>query len=86
LGAALKARGKGAFVFGEAAPRLNRELESWLPVRSFRGLDEAFEDVLKHAVSGDVVLLSPACSSFDQYESYVQRGDHFKNLVKELSG
>ncbi len=86
LGAALKARGKGAFVFGEAAPRLSRELESWLPVRSFRGLDEAFEDVLKHAVSGDVVLLSPACSSFDQYESYVQRGDHFKNLVKELSG
>jgi UDP-N-acetylmuramoylalanine--D-glutamate ligase len=86
LGAALKARGKGAFVFGEAAPRLDQVLRSWLPVRSFSDLEEAFGSVLKHAVSGDVVLLSPACSSFDQYESYAQRGDHFKLLVKELSG
>jgi UDP-N-acetylmuramoylalanine--D-glutamate ligase len=85
LGAALKARGKGAFVFGEAAPRLGRELKSWLPVRSFSDLNEAFADVLEHAVSGDVVLLSPACSSFDQYESYAQRGEHFKRLARELS-
>jgi UDP-N-acetylmuramoylalanine--D-glutamate ligase len=86
LGAALKARGKGAFVFGEAAPRLEQELERWVSVHSHADLQGAFEDVLKHAVSGDVVLLSPACSSFDQYESYAQRGDHFKHLVKELSG
>jgi UDP-N-acetylmuramoylalanine--D-glutamate ligase len=85
LGAALKARGKGAFVFGEAAPRLSRELKNWLPVRSFSDLNEAFADVLEHAVSGDVVLLSPACSSFDQYESYAQRGEHFKRLARELS-
>ena len=85
LGAALKARGRGAFLFGEAAPRLNQELKGWLPVRSFSDLEEAFRDVLERAVSGDVVLLSPACSSFDQYESYAQRGDHFKRLVMELS-
>jgi UDP-N-acetylmuramoylalanine--D-glutamate ligase len=86
LGAALKARGKGAFVFGEAATRLDRELGKWLPVRSFSGLEEAFASAVKHADSGDAVLLSPACSSFDQYESYAQRGDHFKRLVKELGG
>jgi UDP-N-acetylmuramoylalanine--D-glutamate ligase len=86
LGAALKTKGKGAFVFGEAAPRLEQELARWVPVQSYADLREALEGVLKHAVSGDVVLLSPACSSFDQYESYAQRGDHFKRLVKELSG
>jgi UDP-N-acetylmuramoylalanine--D-glutamate ligase len=86
LGEALRASGKGAFVFGEAAPRLYQELEGWLPTRSFADLEAALNDVMKVAVSGDVVLLSPACSSFDQYESYAQRGDHFKRLVMELSG
>ena len=77
--------GKGAFAFGEAAPRIHEELKGWLPTRSFPDLPAAFEEVLAQAVSGDVVLLSPACSSFDQYESYAQRGDHFKRLVRELS-
>jgi len=36
------------------------------------------------ARSGDVVLLSPATSSFDQYENYKARGDHFRRLVLEL--
>ena len=85
LGEALKACGKGAFAFGEAAPRIQEELKGWLPTRPFPDLPAAFEEVLAQAVSGDVVLLSPACSSFDQYESYAQRGDHFKRLVRELS-
>jgi UDP-N-acetylmuramoylalanine--D-glutamate ligase len=86
VGQALQAKGKGAFVFGEAAPRIYQELKTWLPTQSFTDLEAAFEDVLKHAVAGDVVLLSPACSSFDQYESYAQRGEHFKRLAMELSG
>lgn len=84
LGEALQASGKGAFVFGEAGPRIHQELEKWLPSRLFGDLESAFEEALNHAVSGDVVLLSPACSSFDQYESYAQRGDHFKHLVMQL--
>jgi UDP-N-acetylmuramoylalanine--D-glutamate ligase len=86
LGEALQARGKGAFVFGEAAPRLYEELKGWLATHSFPDLETAFKDVLKHAHAGDVVLLSPACSSFDQYEGYAQRGDHFKRLVMALKG
>jgi UDP-N-acetylmuramoylalanine--D-glutamate ligase len=86
LGEALKTRGKSAFLFGEAAPRLYQELKEWLPSRSFPDLTAAFEDALGHAVPGDVVLLSPACSSFDQYESYAQRGNHFKRLVMQLDG
>jgi UDP-N-acetylmuramoylalanine--D-glutamate ligase len=86
VGEALESRGKGAFVFGEAAPRICEELKGWLPTHSFPDLEAAFEAALEHGVDGDVMLLSPACSSFDQYESYAQRGDHFKRLVMQLGG
>jgi UDP-N-acetylmuramoylalanine--D-glutamate ligase len=36
------------------------------------------------ACPGDVVVLAPACASFDQYGSYVERGDHFQSLVRSL--
>lgn len=81
---AMKEKGKGVFVFGEAAPRMFEEFSGRVPTLSFPGLEEAFREALLRAAPGDVVLLSPACSSFDQYESYAQRGDHFKGLVKSL--
>ena len=80
----LRERGKEAFVFGEAAPRLLDALAGVLPVRAFGSLDPAFHAAVSAAQSGDVVLLSPACSSFDQYSSYAERGDHFKRLVAQL--
>lgn len=80
----LKAKAKAAFVFGEAASRMYKEFEEWVPTLSLPGLVESFAEALMRAVPGDVVLLSPACSSFDQYESYAQRGDHFKKLVNQL--
>jgi len=85
LGEALKTHGKAAFAFGEAASRIHEELKGWLPVRVFSDLATAFEEALAEAEAGDVVLLSPACSSFDQYDSYAHRGDHFKGLVRALS-
>lgn len=80
----LRPRGKGAFLYGEAAPRLQEELNGQIPAFRYPTLREAFEGAIEKANPGDVVLLSPACSSFDQYESYAQRGDHFKRLVREL--
>ena len=80
----LKHKGKKAFVFGEAAPRLQAALELSVSTQSYPDLGAAFADAMTCAEPGDVVLLSPACSSFDQYSSYVQRGDHFKSLVKGL--
>jgi len=84
LAEAMRAGGKGAFVFGEAAPRIQEALQQATPTRSFKDLEGAFHAAVSQAVEGDVVLLSPACSSFDQYESYARRGDHFKRLADGL--
>lgn len=48
------------------------------------GLEEATKSLFAEASSGDVVLLSPACSSFDEYDNYAERGRHFKNIVEKL--
>lgn len=84
LAESLRKKGKGAFVFGEAAHRIREALEGAVPVWTFEGLEEAFQQAVQQAEAEDVVLLSPACSSFDQYESYAHRGDHFKGLVARL--
>ena len=47
-------------------------------------IQSAVRDAAEHARAGDVVLLSPACSSFDQFRNYAERGKVFKNLVREL--
>lgn len=47
-------------------------------------LDEAIKQAYSISESGDVVLLSPATSSFDQYKNFEERGDHFKELVNKL--
>ena len=81
----LRSKVKGLFLFGEAAPRMVRELSGVVPAHLANDLPEAFGKAVALAETGDVVLLSPACSSFDQYESYARRGDHFKQLVGELT-
>ena len=47
-------------------------------------MPEAVSLARRHASPGDVVSLSPACASFDLYENFMQRGDHFKDLVNKL--
>ncbi len=82
--APLIARGKGIFAFGEAGPRIYGQLGGKVPAGLYPDLGSAFQDAVGRASPGDVVLLSPACASFDQYESYAHRGDHFKKLVAQL--
>jgi len=84
LADSFKVKGKEALVFGEAATRICAELAERIPTKRFNDLPEAFREAVRLAQPGDTVLLSPACSSFDQYESYAQRGDDFKRLVREL--
>lgn len=65
----------------EAAPGY---AESGLEVTTVQTLGEAVRDARDHAVSGDVVTLSPACASFDQFKNFMLRGQAFKALVQAL--
>ena len=82
--APLAARGKRAFAFGEAGPHIYDRLRGKVPAGLYPDLSSAFRHAVESAEPGDVVLLSPACASFDQYRSYAHRGDHFKELVAGL--
>jgi UDP-N-acetylmuramoylalanine--D-glutamate ligase len=67
---------------GEAIPQLERDLGD-LPHDTIRPFDEAVARALELARPGDQVLLSPACASFDQFENFEKRGEHFEALVRE---
>lgn len=47
-------------------------------------MKQALDEACLHAKSGDVILLSPACSSFDQFKNYEERGRIFKDMVHEI--
>ncbi|MCX6547731.1 MAG: UDP-N-acetylmuramoyl-L-alanine--D-glutamate ligase, partial [Acidobacteria bacterium] len=69
---------------GEAIPQLVRDLGD-LPHEVVPGFDAAVQTALDLAQSGDQVLLSPACASFDQFANFEQRGDHFESLIRAWS-
>mgnify|MGYP006275535617 CR=1 FL=1 len=83
LGPVLDALGsvKHAYLIGEARGVLTEALEGRVPVSAFEALDGAVAAARAQAAPGDVVLLSPACASFDQYPDFEARGDHFRRLV-----
>jgi len=74
-----------AYLIGEAAEQLAAELER-VGVRFRRSgtLDCAVADAASSARPGDVVLLSPACASYDQFTDFEQRGEEFRRLVQNL--
>ncbi|MBP9841289.1 MAG: UDP-N-acetylmuramoyl-L-alanine--D-glutamate ligase [Simkaniaceae bacterium] len=72
---------KRVFAIGEAAEKIRRELK--VEVELVGTLERAFEKSLEYAKEGDAILLSPGCSSFDQFENYIERGNTFKRLVEE---
>lgn len=68
--------------FGEAGKRLATSLKENAIV--LNNLDEAVKKAYEISNPGDIVLLSPTTSSFDQYSCFEERGEHFKNLVNKL--
>ncbi|MEN8188563.1 MAG: UDP-N-acetylmuramoyl-L-alanine--D-glutamate ligase [Thermodesulfobacteriota bacterium] len=71
-------------VIGEAADALEKALGDVVETKSAVNLKEALRLAADRGVEGDTVLLSPACSSFDQFTNYQKRGDVFCRLVTEL--
>jgi UDP-N-acetylmuramoylalanine--D-glutamate ligase len=80
----LKERVKIVYTIGSAAEKIERELRGVVKIVPAETLQAAVAKAAKAATVGDVVLLSPACSSFDQFENYEQRGRVFRQLVNEL--
>jgi UDP-N-acetylmuramoylalanine--D-glutamate ligase len=79
-------RVKAVYTIGSAAEKIESQLRGTVPLRSCGTLADAVNAAGKAAHPGDVVLLAPACSSFDQFENYEQRGRVFKELVNERRG
>jgi UDP-N-acetylmuramoylalanine--D-glutamate ligase len=75
---------RAAYTIGEAGPMFARLLEGRVPVRRSEYLAAAVSEAAEAARSGEVVLLSPACASFDQFRDYEARGDAFRALVGAL--
>jgi UDP-N-acetylmuramoylalanine--D-glutamate ligase len=83
LAAPLAERARGAYLIGEAAPEIGAALAgTGVPLHECGDLAAAVAAARAAARPGDVVLLSPACASYDQYRSFEERGDHFRALVE----
>jgi UDP-N-acetylmuramoylalanine--D-glutamate ligase len=73
------------YLIGEAADALASDLAgSGVELRRSGDLEAAVREAARDAVRSEVVLLAPACASFDAYRDYEERGEHFRSLVEEL--
>lgn len=81
-----KANIRGVVLIGETAPILEKELElDAVPVERVEGdMKEIVQTATAMAKPGDVVILSPACASFDMFKDYKDRGNQFTAAVKEI--
>ncbi|MCL4673224.1 MAG: UDP-N-acetylmuramoyl-L-alanine--D-glutamate ligase [Sphingomonadaceae bacterium] len=78
---------KCAYTIGEAGPRFAELLEAaGVPVERSEMLQEATRRAVAAARPGEIVLLSPACASFDQFRDFEVRGAHFRDIVEALTG
>ncbi len=76
---------KTVLLFGEDATAMAASWSGCTQVEQVENLAQAVDRAHRIAVSGDVVLLSPACASFDQFSGYAERGDTFRELVGALT-
>lgn len=79
---ALRERGRAVVVLGEAAELIARAVGNALPIVRAASMEEAVAAAATLAQTGDAVLLSPACSSFDMFRDYKHRGDVFVEAVR----
>ncbi|MGV3512468.1 MAG: UDP-N-acetylmuramoyl-L-alanine--D-glutamate ligase [Novosphingobium sp.] len=73
-----------AYTIGEAGPMFADILESVMPVTRSEMMCDAVRQAMEAAQPGDVIMLSPACASFDQFRDFEARGDSFRQIVEAL--
>ncbi len=81
----LRQRARRVILIGAAAEKIASDLGVGLPLLQAGTLGRAVQAAIEQARPGDVVLLAPACSSFDQFENYEHRGRIFKQLVQDFA-
>jgi UDP-N-acetylmuramoylalanine--D-glutamate ligase len=79
-----RGRVEALLTIGEDAPRIEQELGDLVPTTSCKDLTRACAEARRIARSGCVVLLSPACASYDQFKNFEDRGERFKEMVRRI--
>jgi len=82
---AIRSKARGVYLIGETADRIGQEWKDLAPLYRCNSLEEAIRLAYAKATKGDVVVLSPGCSSFDMFENYEKRGESFIATVKTLA-
>lgn len=75
---------RGLYAFGESGPEI--AAGATVPTTVYRTMSEAIQAAARDAKAGDVVLLSPGCTSFDEFTSYADRGRVFSEIVMAMKG
>jgi UDP-N-acetylmuramoylalanine--D-glutamate ligase len=80
----VSAKARTIVTIGQAAGRIVEALDGSVPIVGAGDMANAVTWARENAKSGEAVLLSPACASFDQYRNFEHRGEHFEELVRGL--
>ena len=80
----LREKGILALLIGAAADKIDSQISGSVAIERAGRMERAVEIAAQAAQAGDIVLLAPACASFDQFENYEHRGRVFKKLVRGL--
>lgn len=86
LAAAFQGKVRHSVLIGKDAPAIARALQGVCTVENVKTMEDAVDAAMRAARSGDAVLLSPACASFDMFRDYGHRGDAFAAAVRGLAG
>ncbi len=78
-------RARAAYLIGAAAPRLREELAGAVELVQSGDLETAVREAFRRAQPGEVILLSPACASFDQFQDFEHRGRVFKEIAQRIA-
>ena len=82
---ALKRNTKKVFVYGADREKISNEIEELNPI-VLESMALAVKEAINYSTKNDLVLFSPGCSSFDEFQNYEERGSKFKELIKKYVG